>query len=123
MFSRWFASGLIWRLRYVRIDADAKSAPFAQHLSAREWMLSGVARDPRPGAAHRFGRPAAGGLESRLLLGAVAAAAITAVLAAPYFRGRIGGYTGDCLGAVQQFTELAFLLAGLAVLGPGRRIV
>ena len=62
-------------------------------------------------------------LESTVLLGAVAAAAITAVLAALYFQGRIGGYTGDCLGAVQQLTELAFLLAGLAVLGPGRRIV
>lgn len=123
MFSRWFATALIWRLRYVRIDADAKAAPFAQHLSAREWMLSGVlgilGLVPLVGAGVQL--PAE--LESAVLLGALAAAAITAVLAAAYFQGRIGGYTGDCLGAVQQLTELAFLLAGLAVLGPDRRIV
>ena len=31
-------------------------------------------------------------------------------LAARYFVRRIGGYTGDCLGATQQATELAFYL-------------
>jgi adenosylcobinamide-GDP ribazoletransferase len=30
-----------------------------------------------------------------------------------YVRRRIGGYTGDCLGAVQQLAELGFLLGGL----------
>ncbi|GAB2180986.1 adenosylcobinamide-GDP ribazoletransferase [Denitratisoma sp. agr-D3] len=36
--------------------------------------------------------------------------AATTVLALRYFRRRIGGYTGDCLGAVQQGTELLFYL-------------
>ncbi|MFH0702918.1 MAG: adenosylcobinamide-GDP ribazoletransferase [bacterium] len=27
-----------------------------------------------------------------------------------YFRGKIGGYTGDCLGAVQQITEITFYI-------------
>jgi adenosylcobinamide-GDP ribazoletransferase len=36
-------------------------------------------------------------------------------LAAPWFRHRIGGYTGDCLGAVQQVGELTFLLTALAI--------
>jgi adenosylcobinamide-GDP ribazoletransferase len=31
-----------------------------------------------------------------------------------YVRRRIGGYTGDCLGAVQQIAELAFLIGALA---------
>ena len=53
----------------------------------------------------------------RTLAAAVAASAITAVMLALYFRKRIGGYTGDCLGAVQQLTELAFVLAALAVVG------
>jgi adenosylcobinamide-GDP ribazoletransferase len=52
-----------------------------------------------------------------MLCTSVVAAAITALIAAGYFRRRIGGYTGDCLGAVQQLTELAFLLAGLGSLG------
>jgi adenosylcobinamide-GDP ribazoletransferase len=122
MFSRWCAVGVIRHLRYVRIDVDAKAAPFAQSLSAREWILSGVlgvlGLAPLVYAREALSTE----LEGAVLLGAVAAA-IATVLAAAYFRGRIGGYTGDCLGAVQQLTELAFLLAGLAVLSPVRRIV
>jgi adenosylcobinamide-GDP ribazoletransferase len=37
------------------------------------------------------------------------------VLAAGYFVRRIGGYTGDCLGAAQQVAELAFYLGLLCV--------
>ncbi len=33
------------------------------------------------------------------------------------FEPRLGGYTGDCLGAVQQTSEVGFLLGVLAVLG------
>ncbi len=36
---------------------------------------------------------------------------------AAWFRRRIGGYTGDCLGAAQQVTELGFYLAAGALLG------
>lgn len=32
------------------------------------------------------------------------------IVSASWFRHRIGGYTGDCLGATQQVSELAFLL-------------
>jgi adenosylcobinamide-GDP ribazoletransferase len=35
---------------------------------------------------------------------------IVALVAAHYFQRRIGGYTGDCLGATQQATEIAFYL-------------
>jgi len=55
------------------------------------------------------------------LAAAVAASAVVTVTAARYFQRRIGGYTGDCLGAVQQLTELAFLLAALAVVGSAPR--
>jgi len=33
------------------------------------------------------------------------------------FEPRLGGYTGDCLGAVQQCSEIGFLLGVLAVMG------
>jgi len=36
--------------------------------------------------------------------------ALTTLLAARYFVRRIGGYTGDALGATQQLSELAFYL-------------
>ena len=43
------------------------------------------------------------------------AAAATAWLAGK-FRRWLGGYTGDCLGAVQQVAEIAFYLGLLATL-------
>jgi adenosylcobinamide-GDP ribazoletransferase len=42
-------------------------------------------------------------------------ALVLRLLAGPWFERRIGGYTGDCLGAVQQLGELAFLLTALAL--------
>ena len=42
------------------------------------------------------------------------AAAITAWMRRR-LRLRLGGYTGDCLGAVQQLAELAFLVGALAI--------
>ena len=41
MLSRWFAIGLIWRLRYVRVG-DSKARPFAGNLSGGEWLVSGA---------------------------------------------------------------------------------
>ncbi len=53
-----------------------------------------------------------GGLALMLGLAALAAAAVTAALAAR----QIGGYTGDVLGAVQQTSETAVLLIAAALL-------
>ncbi|MCF8185105.1 MAG: adenosylcobinamide-GDP ribazoletransferase, partial [Polynucleobacter sp.] len=36
--------------------------------------------------------------------------ALVTLLAARYFVRRIGGYTGDCLGATQQLSEVGFYL-------------
>lgn len=41
--------------------------------------------------------------------------AIAAYRLALYFRKWIGGYTGDCLGAVQQVSEIVFYLAALII--------
>jgi adenosylcobinamide-GDP ribazoletransferase len=40
---------------------------------------------------------------------------ITTLLMARYFRKWIGGYTGDCLGAVQQVTEIIFYLSYIII--------
>lgn len=114
--SRWCAIGLVWALPYARPDAAAKSRPFDGALSAAGWAVSGLlgalsigifavcaGLTPEP---HRAVAEGAG----------LAAAALAAVLAAAYFKRRIGGYTGDCLGAAQQLSELAFVLSALAVL-------
>jgi adenosylcobinamide-GDP ribazoletransferase len=53
-------------------------------------------------------------LSWHFLLAILPAAYITYELSA-YFRKWIGGYTGDCLGAVQQLSELAFYLGVIIV--------
>jgi len=116
MVSRWCATALIWQLPYVRTDADAKSRPFADSLGAADWILSGalgaLAVLPLIVLAH----PATALLSARTLAEAFAAAAAVTLFAGIYFKQRIGGYTGDCLGAVQQITELGFLLTALGVM-------
>jgi adenosylcobinamide-GDP ribazoletransferase len=118
--SRWCATGLIWQLAYVR-DVEAKSKPFAGRLSGPAWILSGLigVAGFAPLAlawAHWSGESFASAIVAAALGCGAAAAALTALLAAVYFRRRIGGYTGDCLGAAQQLAELAFLLGSLAAL-------
>jgi cobalamin synthase len=46
---------------------------------------------------------------------ALCAAALGTFVCARWFRRRLGGCTGDTLGATQQFSELAMLLAWAAV--------
>ena len=46
---------------------------------------------------------------------AAAAALVAAALLYAYFHIRLGGYTGDCLGAVQQVSELVFYLGVVGV--------
>jgi adenosylcobinamide-GDP ribazoletransferase len=115
MVSRWCAIGLIWRLHYVRAGEDGKSQPLADGLGTADWLLSGALGVLGLAPVWLFIDPAAA---SQLALGlpvALAFGAAIALLAGVYFKARIGGYTGDCLGAVQQLTELGFLLAALGV--------
>ena len=97
--SRLASTSLIHTLRYVREDETSKSKPLAKQLTPLELWIAGV-----------------GGLLPLLLLGpaealgAVVAVIIATAWAARLFVRRIGGYTGDCLGAAQQLAELATYL-------------
>jgi len=110
--SRLAATVLIWRLDYVK--AEGKAKPLAQHMSALEFTI----------AVSTVALPLAAMLWSGLLpwhaavAGMVAIAAAAAWMARLFVR-RIGGYTGDCLGAVQQVSEAAFYLAVLALASCG----
>lgn len=118
--SRWCAIALVWRLRYVRSGDVAKSQPFDGGLSASQWLLAGVL-----GAAVVMVVAAvtgAGPIEAEAVAAGLVAAAILATGCATYFHARLGGYTGDCLGAAQQLAELAFLLAAVATLRPAIRL-
>lgn len=114
--SRWFAIGLIWRLQYVRTDADSKSKPIAGNLGAADWLLSGALGALALLPAFLLADSATGPRFALAFLAALAFSAATTLVAGAYFRIRIGGYTGDCLGAAQQLAELSFLLAALGTL-------
>jgi adenosylcobinamide-GDP ribazoletransferase len=108
--SRLASTALIWRLDYVKSEGKAK--PLAQRMSAAEFAIAAVTIVPIPAALCFIGWLSWQSLAAGLLVTVLAAGWM-----ARKFVQRIGGYTGDCLGAVQQVTELAFYLAVLAATG------
>ncbi|MCM5680304.1 adenosylcobinamide-GDP ribazoletransferase [Schlegelella sp. S2-27] len=105
--SRAAAVGLIWRLRYAGDAEHAKAKPLAQHLSGGGWLVA-LAWAAAAGLASAFVLPL-----SALAL-AVAAGGATTGWCARWFNRRLGGYTGDCLGATQQLCELTMYLGIVA---------
>lgn len=93
--SRLCATAVMTSLDYVRDEGKAK--PMSAKIS-RAALAFAVSTAVLP---LLFLPP------SRVLLGLVLAGLATLWLARLFTR-RIGGYTGDCLGAVQQFSEVAF---------------
>ncbi|MDP1525477.1 MAG: adenosylcobinamide-GDP ribazoletransferase [Rhodocyclaceae bacterium] len=104
--SRFASTTLIFALDYARDDDSSKSKPLATRMGRGELLLAALC-----------------GLAPCLLLPplqlaiALVLVALVTLLAARYFVRRIGGYTGDCLGATQQLTEIAFYLGLLCVFG------
>ena len=105
-FSRYCAVLIMAGMNYVREDASSKAKPLARQLSRNSLLVaSGFGITP-------------------LLLLPISATLTGAALAllATVWLGRklqkwLGGYTGDCLGATQQISELAFYLGALAIIG------
>ncbi|WLQ12285.1 adenosylcobinamide-GDP ribazoletransferase [Hahella aquimaris] len=100
--SRALAISLIASLDYVRADQLSKVKPVAKGIATRDIAIAAViALAP-------------------LLLAGVKALALAVVglwflrrISIGYLSRRLGGYTGDCLGAVQQLAEIVlFLLLG-----------
>ena len=93
--SRLCSTGVLAALDYAR--PEGKASPFTRRLSPAD--LAGAALPALLPCLLLPPAPA--------LYGLVLAAAATLCLGR-LFKRRIGGYTGDCLGAVQQAAELAF---------------
>lgn len=99
-------------LSYARPEEiGAKAKPEAQGIGAREWITGGVV-----GAAPALVAAASGHIGVITLLTLFTACGVVLLAATRYFRARIGGYTGDCLGATQQIAEVAIYLVLLAAL-------
>lgn len=104
--SRFASTTLIFALDYARDDDSSKSKPLATRMSKGELLVAAV-----------FGLLPCLWLPPLQVGIALALVALVTLLAARHFVRRIGGYTGDCLGATQQLTEIAFYLGMLCVFG------
>lgn len=112
----WSRAVPVLLLRWLPYAGDAehaKAKPMAQQADdATLWMV--LLWCVVSGAAAVFC-----GLDPWQLLPALLAAPVVAVLMARWLRTRLGGYTGDTLGAAQQGAELAMYLALLGALTRG----
>lgn len=106
--SRLASTALIWRLDYVKGEGKAK--PLAQQMSGTEFLIACLTA-----AVPVVLMAWLGPLQWQALATGMLALALMTVWLARKFVRRIGGYTGDCLGAVQQTSEAAFYLAVLAL--------
>jgi adenosylcobinamide-GDP ribazoletransferase len=97
--SRFASTTLIFALNYARDDDTSKSKPLTRRLSIGELLFAAC-----------FGLAPCLLLPELQVAISLALIAFVTLLAGRYFQRRIGGYTGDCLGAVQQATELAFYI-------------
>lgn len=101
--SRFCATSLLATMDYVREDHSSKARPLTSRLSLSSWLfgagLAGLPLSLLP-------------LENALC--ACLLAGLTTFWLARLFMRWLGGYTGDCLGATQQLSELAFYLGLLA---------
>lgn len=101
--SRFAAVTLLAAMDYARADASSKTKPLATRLGTRGLLIAGA----WPLIAGGLLMAPAGW--PPVLAGVLLAALVSFWLARKLQR-RLGGYTGDGLGAVQQASEVAFYL-------------
>jgi adenosylcobinamide-GDP ribazoletransferase len=104
--SRAAAVALLAGLRYAGDIEQAKARPIAQQARRRDLAAALLWVAALGGAL-----AAAGALPPARVGAALAAAAMVAALCASWFWRRLGGCTGDTLGATQQWSEVAIYLA------------
>lgn len=97
--SRFFSISYIYKLEYVQDTDKSKVKPLANQMTDNAFLFAGLSI-----------------LGLLLLLDAVTILVLVSVLLVVhlsfgrYLTSRIGGYTGDCLGAAQQLSEVIIYL-------------
>jgi adenosylcobinamide-GDP ribazoletransferase len=111
----WSRTATVVLLRLLPYGGDvehAKAKPMAQQIDGHGLAVALMWAAIAGGAAAVF-------VNIAVLLWALLATVAVAWFMANWLRRRLGGYTGDALGATQQFSELAVYLAALAALARG----
>lgn len=104
LLGRYSSLPLIFALPYARLE-ETSSKPFAERLSLKRFALASL-----------YVATLGAALLKEQSLIAVGAALLTTWLAGLYFAKRIGGITGDALGAANQLCELS-VYAALSLAG------
>ena len=125
---------LRWSALTILAEADllwpTMLAAAALSRSAMPPLMAGLANARQDGLSHQVGRPSWRSAGFAAALGAgiclfaigfwglvmIAAASVAALGAARIAQSKIGGQTGDVLGATQQLAEMSALIALIAVL-------
>jgi len=108
--SRATALTCIFTHRYARANEDGKAKPVAKKMRPGE-LAAGLLLGALPLLSYAVWQ------HQPAVLLIVVPLAVAKTTLARYFQRWIGGYTGDCLGAIQQVAEVScylFLLAGFA---------
>lgn len=104
-FSRYCSVLIMAGMKYVREDTLSKSKPLATQLTKNAIVVATL-----------FGLTPLLWLPLDAMLTGIFFALTLTVWLGRKLQKWLGGYTGDCLGAVQQLSEVAFYLGVLAVL-------
>jgi len=104
--SRAVAASLVFDMRYVADDDGSKSKPLANNQSKTDLIILLATGLPIFFLLH---------WQKAILL--IATLIAVRYAAKFYFQKQIGGYTGDCLGAAQQISELTIYAALLIHFG------
>lgn len=98
-FSRLMPVMIIFTSRYSREDERSKTKPIGKRGKKSDLIIALV-----------FGLLPAALLSWQLIMMVIPLALVITWLFKKYIEKRIGGYTGDCLGALQQIVEVLFYL-------------
>lgn len=104
--ARFTAIQLCFLLEYVRLDASSKAKPIAQKQTFKEVLgVYGFGLLPFMGWVYAF----------PVLICTLIPLVVLLLYFKGYLKKWIGGYTGDCLGAVEQVAEGLILVTFLAL--------
>ncbi len=102
--SRSIAVSLLRILAYAGDASHAKAKPMARQLSGPGWAVAWA------WSAIAVLGVVLWGMTIPVVIAGLVAAVLAGMCCAHWFQRRLGGYTGDCLGAAQQLSELALYL-------------